>query len=123
MLTGVFSSMLLVVISPKVWPGADSEGGAFGFYDLANPGIVSIPLGFIGCWLGTMLSREPSCGAQVRRALRALRDRPRRRGRHRAQARRRARSHRRGHRGDQHSAAAVTATRAEGRGVRPSAFG
>ena len=59
-LTGVFSSVLLVVISPKVWPGADSEGGAFGFYDLANPGIVSIPLGFIGCWLGTMLSREPA---------------------------------------------------------------
>ena len=59
-LTGVISSVLLVVISPKVWPGADSEGGAFGFYDLANPGIVSIPLGFIGCWLGTMLSSEPT---------------------------------------------------------------
>lgn len=25
---------------------------------LANPGIVSIPLGFIGCWLGTVLSKE-----------------------------------------------------------------
>ena len=59
-LTGVFSSILLVIISPKVWPGADSEGGAFGFYDLANPGIVSIPLGFIGCWVGTMLAREPA---------------------------------------------------------------
>ncbi len=59
-LTGVFSSILLVVISPKVWPGADSEGGALGFYDLANPGIVSIPLGFIGCWVGTMLAREPA---------------------------------------------------------------
>jgi hypothetical protein len=41
-----------------VWPGADSEGGLFSWYDLANPGIISIPLGFIGCWLGTMLSRE-----------------------------------------------------------------
>jgi len=59
-LTGVFSSVFLVVISPKVWPGADAEGGLFGFYDLANPGIISIPLGFIGCWLGTMLSREPA---------------------------------------------------------------
>ena len=55
---GVISSIALVIISPTVWPGADSEGGALGFYDLANPGIVSIPLGFIGCWLGTMLSRE-----------------------------------------------------------------
>jgi cation/acetate symporter len=57
-LTGVISSVALVIISPKVWPGADSEGGLFSWYDLANPGIISIPLGFIGCWLGTMLSRE-----------------------------------------------------------------
>jgi len=57
-LIGVFSSVLLVVISPKVWPGPDSEGGLLSFYDLANPGIISIPLGFIGCWLGTVLSRE-----------------------------------------------------------------
>jgi cation/acetate symporter len=55
-LVGVLSSIALVIISPTVWPGPDSEGGAFGFYDLANPGIVSIPLGFIGCWLGTVLS-------------------------------------------------------------------
>ena len=59
-LVGVFSSILLVIISPTVWPGADAEGGAFGFYDLANPGIVSVPLGFLGCWLGTVLSKEES---------------------------------------------------------------
>jgi cation/acetate symporter len=57
-LFGVVSSIALVIISPKVWPGPDAEGGALGFYDLANPGIVSIPLGFLGCWLGTMLSTE-----------------------------------------------------------------
>jgi cation/acetate symporter len=57
-LFGVVSSIVLVVISPKVWPGPDAEGGALSFYDLANPGIVSIPLGFIGCWLGTVLSKE-----------------------------------------------------------------
>jgi cation/acetate symporter len=55
---GVLSSIGLVIISPKVWPGADGEGGALGFYDLANPGIISIPLGFLGCWLGTVLSTE-----------------------------------------------------------------
>ena len=39
--------------------GAGRRGRrAVGFYDLANPGIISIPLGFIGCWLGTMLSTE-----------------------------------------------------------------
>jgi cation/acetate symporter len=57
-LFGVISSIALVIISPTVWPGPDSEGGALGFYDLANPGIVSIPLGFIGCWLGTVLTTE-----------------------------------------------------------------
>jgi cation/acetate symporter len=57
-LFGVISSIVLVIISPTVWPGPDSEGGAFGFYDLANPGLISVPLGFIGCWLGTVLSTE-----------------------------------------------------------------
>jgi cation/acetate symporter len=57
-LFGVVSSVALVIISPTVWPGPDSEGGALGWYDLANPGIISVPLGFIGCWLGTVLSRE-----------------------------------------------------------------
>jgi len=57
-LLGTLSSILLVIISPTVWPGPDAEGGAFGFYDLANPGIISVPLGFLGCWLGTVLSRE-----------------------------------------------------------------
>ena len=33
------------------------EGSPVG-WTLANPGIVSIPLGFIGCWLGTVLSSE-----------------------------------------------------------------
>ncbi len=54
-LVGVISSIGLVILSPGVWPGPDSEGSP---WPLANPGIVSIPLGFIGCWLGTVLSRE-----------------------------------------------------------------
>jgi cation/acetate symporter len=58
-LVGVISSVALVIISPTVWPGPDSEGGLISGYDLANPGIISIPLGFIGCWIGTMLAREP----------------------------------------------------------------
>jgi cation/acetate symporter len=57
-LFGVISSIALVIVSPKVWPGADTVTGSPIGWELANPGIVSIPLGFIGCWLGTMLSRE-----------------------------------------------------------------
>ena len=63
-LVGVISSVALVVISPTVWPGPDSEGGALSWYSLANPGIISIPLGFIGCFLGTMLAREPAAEAK-----------------------------------------------------------
>jgi len=55
---GVVSAIGLVLISPTVWPGPDSEGGAFSWYELSNPGIISIPLGFFGCWLGTVLSSE-----------------------------------------------------------------
>jgi cation/acetate symporter len=57
-LAGTLSSILLVIISPTVWPGPDTEGGAFSFYDLANPAIISVPLGFLGCWLGTLLGPE-----------------------------------------------------------------
>jgi cation/acetate symporter len=57
-LFGTLSSIALVIISPTVWPGPDGEGGMLSFYDLANPGIISVPLGFIGCWLGTVLTRE-----------------------------------------------------------------
>jgi cation/acetate symporter len=57
-LFGVISSIALVIISPTVWPGPDAEGGAFSWYTLANPAIISVPLGFFGCWLGTMLARE-----------------------------------------------------------------
>ena len=63
-LFGVISSVALVVISPTVWPGPDSEGGALSWYSLANPGIISIPLGFVGCFLGTMLAREPAAEAK-----------------------------------------------------------
>ncbi len=55
---GVFSSIFLVIVSPKVWPGADTETGSPIGWELSNPGIISIPLGFLGCWAGTMLSRE-----------------------------------------------------------------
>jgi cation/acetate symporter len=56
-LFGVISSIGLIIMSPGVWPGPDSEGSPFG---LSNPGIISIPLGFIGCWIGTMLSKPES---------------------------------------------------------------
>jgi cation/acetate symporter len=57
---GVGSALLLIIISPIVWGGApgDPGTGAFSWYNLNNPGIISIPLGFLGCIVGTLLSTE-----------------------------------------------------------------
>jgi cation/acetate symporter len=52
---GLVSSITLIILSPAVWPGPDAEGGPF---PLSNPALVSVPLGFLGCVLGTLLSRE-----------------------------------------------------------------
>ncbi len=59
-LLGVGSALLLIIISPIVWGGAPGapNTGAFDWYDLNNPGIISIPLGFLGCIVGTLLSSE-----------------------------------------------------------------
>jgi cation/acetate symporter len=59
-LTGVISALALIAISPIVWGGAPGapDTGAFTWYDLNNPGIISIPLGFLGCIVGTLLSTE-----------------------------------------------------------------
>jgi cation/acetate symporter len=49
---GLISSLVLIILSPPVWPGPDSEGSPF---PLQYPTVVALPLGFIGCWLGTVL--------------------------------------------------------------------
>ena len=77
-LFGVISAIVLVIVSPKVWPGADSETGSPIGWTLANPGIISIPLGFIGCYLGTVLSKEHGAERTLPRAVRPVRDRARR---------------------------------------------
>src|SRR5215207_4466815 len=59
-LVGTLTSVGLIILSPTVWPGPDGEGSPFG---LENPGIISIPAGFIACWLGTMLTREETAEA------------------------------------------------------------
>lgn len=60
MLVGLFSSLILVAISPNVWgpePGAAILVGE-AIFPLTNPGIVSIPLGFIAAFIGTIVSSK-----------------------------------------------------------------
>jgi cation/acetate symporter len=69
---GLISSVVLVIFSPvvsgKVVPGVGgapaTSGSLFGlgtdfhWFPLENPGLVSIPIGFLCGWLGTVLSKE-----------------------------------------------------------------
>ncbi|MFD0278687.1 cation acetate symporter [Kitasatospora sp. NPDC127111] len=59
---GLIPAVLLVTFSPVVsgskaalFPGVD-----FHWFPLENPGIVSIPLGFLAGWIGTITSPEPA---------------------------------------------------------------
>ncbi|WNI19832.1 solute symporter family protein [Actinacidiphila sp. ITFR-21] len=57
---GLVPALLLVVLSPVTSgrPDALFPGVDFHVFPLENPGLVSIPLGFLAGWLGTVLSRE-----------------------------------------------------------------
>jgi cation/acetate symporter len=70
--TGLVSSLALIAISPSIM-GIDAPTVASSarhliqrapFFPLENPGIVSIPLGFLGAILGSLLSPEPSAQAR-----------------------------------------------------------
>jgi cation/acetate symporter len=52
---GLVVAIGLIIFSPPVWPGPDSNGAPF---PLANPAIISIPAGFLACVLGTLLGRD-----------------------------------------------------------------
>ncbi|BDG33094.1 solute symporter family protein [Parageobacillus thermoglucosidasius] len=60
MLVGLFSALLLVFFSPNVWAPEPGVAILVGepLFKLANPGIVSIPLGFIAAIVGTLLSSK-----------------------------------------------------------------
>ncbi|MGV9426255.1 solute symporter family protein [Streptomyces sp. NPDC003656] len=57
---GLIPALVLVVLSPVVSgsPGSLFPGVDFQYFPLQNPGIVSIPLGFLAGWLGTVTSDE-----------------------------------------------------------------
>jgi cation/acetate symporter len=69
---GLVASVTLIVLSPSIM-GIDAPTVVAAkrhliqhaaMFPLTNPGIVSIPLGFLGAILGTLLMREPSAEAR-----------------------------------------------------------
>lgn len=58
---GLASSVLLVLFSPVVSGNEKTsmfKGVDFAWFPLENPGLISIPLGFLLGWLGSLLSKE-----------------------------------------------------------------
>ncbi|MEV4427095.1 cation acetate symporter [Streptomyces sp. NPDC049602] len=58
---GLIPAVLLVLVSPVVSGSPESlfPGVDFHLFPLQNPGVVSIPLGFLAGWIGTVTSTEP----------------------------------------------------------------
>ena len=63
---GLISAVLLVFFSPVVSgsPTAMFPAHDWHWFPLSNPGIISVPIGFLCGWLGTVLSREPTDAAK-----------------------------------------------------------
>jgi len=57
---GLISSVVLVAFSPVVSGSATAlfKHSDFHWFPLSNPGLVSIPFGFLAGWIGTVTSRE-----------------------------------------------------------------
>lgn len=59
MLTGLISALVLVIVSPNIW---SPEGTAIftgtPLFPLTNPAIVSVPLGFLAGWIGSVVGAK-----------------------------------------------------------------
>jgi cation/acetate symporter len=57
---GLISAVVLVFFSPVVSGGATSmfPDSDWSWFPLSNPGIISIPVGFLCGWIGTVISKE-----------------------------------------------------------------
>ncbi|GAA3447821.1 cation acetate symporter [Planomonospora venezuelensis] len=71
---GLVSAVVLVIFSPVVSgsPTALFPTADFHWFPLSNPGLVSIPLGFLAGWIGTKLSKEYNAAKYAEIEVRAL---------------------------------------------------
>jgi len=70
MIVGLFSSLFLVAISPNVWaPDGSAIFIGEALFPLTNPGIVSIPLGFLAAIVGTYVTKSDEVAGNFERIL------------------------------------------------------
>lgn len=62
MLVGLFTALILVAVSPNVWSPEVGKAIFVGnpLINLTNPGIISIPVGFLAAIVGTLVSSKKS---------------------------------------------------------------
>jgi cation/acetate symporter len=72
--SGIVSAVVLVFFSPVVSGSATSmfKTVDFHWFPLSNPGLISIPIGFLAGWLGTVLSKERDIDKYAELEVRAL---------------------------------------------------
>lgn len=60
MLTGLISALVLVAMSPNVWNPEVGKAIFVGdpLFPLGNPALISVPLGFIGGWIGSLIGQK-----------------------------------------------------------------
>jgi len=54
---GLLSALLFTVLSPSIWKNV--FGFPAGIFPYDAPALFTMPLGFLGCWLGSVLDRSP----------------------------------------------------------------
>jgi cation/acetate symporter len=57
---GLVAAIVLIILSPQVWSGPPSAAP----FPLGNPAIVSIPIGFLGCLIGTLMGGSQTAGQE-----------------------------------------------------------
>jgi cation/acetate symporter len=71
---GLLTAIVLIVFSPAVSGGPTPmiQGVDFHWFPLNNPGIISIPLGFLCGWIGTVISKEDDTEKYAELEVRSL---------------------------------------------------
>jgi cation/acetate symporter len=67
---GLVSAVVLTVLSPGIWVKVLGNHAAIFPYD--NPALFSMPLGFLGCWLGSVMTANTAQAQREAAAFEAL---------------------------------------------------
>lgn len=61
-ITGVFSAVILIVLSPTIW--VDILGNSTAIFPIKNPAIISMPLAFIAGIIVSLIKKEPEAATK-----------------------------------------------------------